>query len=161
LLRFALCFVFTLSLGACFTAAPDPEELFLTACDAAIQDRLKSPASYNRISHTPIARTPFSAEAELERQDGLPHLSGARASPKEKDLKRALMEIWQGQEDRGDLIHSTIVTVDAANAYGVNLRQRFLCEFVDANTGLPDSADAYRNVMIDGQTTFEWAIARR
>ncbi|MEY9198321.1 hypothetical protein [Sinorhizobium sp. BJ1] len=113
----------------------------LTACEASLKKRLRSPSEYERIE---IHRS----EEKLDRNAFSKHLASINSTTYSSTMRRF---------DSGDLSptqFTLIISYDAPNAYGTPIRGIVQCEYVDI--GGDESRAHEVTVEIDGQTYTDW-----
>lgn len=120
------------------------ENKMTAACEQAIQERLKAPATYKRISITSESR-------DISRPEFVRYLVGGNENYSKLQIERF---------DSGRIkpkIHKRIITSDASNDFGVPIRAINVCSYVSPDE---NPAPPWISVEIDGQTSSDWIISR-
>ncbi|MEY9717917.1 hypothetical protein ABIA22_000407 [Sinorhizobium fredii] len=133
------------ALSGCNFVASFFESEFVTACEASLQERLRSPSEYKRIKIT-------SYEEKLDRAALTKYLSDERVG--DIFLNAELRDF-----DRGNLnptLFGLLISYDAPNVFGTPIRRTARCEYIDARGD--DSAANEHNVKVDGKTYTDWLI---
>ncbi|THK35637.1 hypothetical protein EHS39_23705 [Ensifer sp. MPMI2T] len=117
----------------------------VTACEASLQKRLRSPSEYKRFEIT-------SYEEKLDRAAFSRYLTDDKVGA-------VFREAQLREFDRGTLdptLFSLFISYDAPNAFGTPIRGIARCEYMNARGD--DSGASEHDVMIDGKTYTDWLI---
>lgn len=117
------------TLGACNPI----ESGFVKACEAALQDRLKSPSTYKRINLVQTVE-PLTVN-EYAKGD------------------QKIFDFYMKSE-RKPVRHIVLFTYDASNSFGVPIRNVAKCSYDTIDGEKP--VDSKELVEIDGKTNIEW-----
>jgi hypothetical protein len=133
------------------------ETAFLMACDEVIKDRLRSPASYQRVSATPFLRRP--ADILTYMQTDTPEKFARAAAldasnPDMAKLRKSQAEFFKaaGLEEA-----ATIIAYDAANGFGTLIRSEVICsDFIRKDE--PVHHNSVLGPRVDNLTKMDWTI---
>lgn len=135
----------TLSIGAGITIAEfTNSDKMVSACEEAIQKRLKAPSAYKRINLR-------ASERKLTEDEYKKYLDGQHESDAVKSI--SIRAFHEGDNTPKEFSYQ--IEYDAPNAFGTPIRSLSECTYISANGTKPDS---YLFVSIDGQTTTDWLI---
>ena len=113
----------------------------IAACEASLQERLKAPSTYRRIS----------VGDEQVRNISFDDYFKARGEDSAA-LKQILIRTSKSQP----IERSLLLEYDAANSFGVPLRSRVICSY--AGRDRQDYPEMKESVRIDGRTYTEWLV---
>ncbi len=123
---------------------------FLTVCEEAIKDRLRSPGGYVRVS----AEKMRPREASLE--DVMGWMPGSDQRAYDLDLmardtnQREIMRLKYEDFKAGQWVHGYRIEYDAPNAYNAPIRGRTECSILTSSKAAPDRWPAWQ-LLIDGR----------
>jgi hypothetical protein len=133
------------------------ESLLLAKCDDLIKDRLRSPATYQRVEVTDFTRRPANKLEYLQVET--PEKLKLRAEQSARDKRSA--EIYARQEEMFDSRKmeelSAIISYDAANGYGTPIRSVSMCTiYLDEGEALEVGSGL--GVRVDNMTALDWSF---
>lgn len=133
------------------------QSLLLAKCEEVLLDRLRSPATYNRVNATDVERTVALQNDYLYANDKRRALNQIEKNRRDAELKRLHdQKVDRFQATPHDKL-SLYIDYDAANAFGTPLRGTARCEaFVLKGRALRDVS--MLDPRVDGYTSFEWAL---
>jgi hypothetical protein len=130
-------------LGGC-SIGGDP---LLVACEEVLKDRLRAPATYNRIE---------SRERTEELEDYVwVAWQKAEGSLKEIFEARAAEAVGEGKPLQRITVH---IVYDAANAFGTPIRGRADCTYLTVDDDRSGLATTSAGVRVDGLSHIEWLV---
>lgn len=139
-----------------FFNKPDFKEQLTEACEKALADRLKAPATYKRVSVSEMVQEDATIDQcmgwdvpELkERDERLAKKSKIYASSVELGLR--ICKEWP------QVYSYLLLTYEANNSFGVPIRNRVVCSIVTTDAG-EVGAYAEDSVRINGYTNRDWS----
>lgn len=132
------------------------EAQFLTACDGAMKDRLKSPSTYARVSANFRHETMQIGDyVDLKNKAIASLLPSQDTSGRRAKLYADQIQLAKDGKTAPTQT-SALISYDVENSFGANIRASFDCNYID-----DDGKDMRFNsswVMIDGETLLDWTV---
>ena len=116
-------------------------------CEGAIQKRLRSPSTYERVEITPAGEKKFS-----DRQEFLNYLADNEDFP---PLRSSYIGLFDAKK-ADPTVYALFISYDAQNAYGAPVRDHVMCDYFSIDGSPSDVSES--NVKIDGKTHIEWLV---
>lgn len=152
-------FVALLAAGGASVLLPkmfSAEAKFLTACDEVIQDRLKSPSSYKRISATEIRRQPASLHEYMGNPTPDQVEESRQSEARDKNIANTNDILRKAFRNGEHEKVSTLIEYDADNSYGTALRGVAECFVVVRKGESPARTKSF--TYVDGYTPLGWSL---